>query len=701
MLKNPEQPGGCLPAVPCPPPARPGAARRSLRNRSALVLVLVNLLVGALTVAGFLVIARGIAQDFARRLAAKNALLDKSRILAPIQREVALARKLADSQVLRAWCRNEGDPQARAAAMAELESFRQVFADHSYFFIPAASRHYYYNNASNEFHGQELRYTLDRRDPANAWYDATLATVPDFALHVDSDEQLGLFKVWINVLVKAAGVQGAQGAKLGMAGTGADLSAFMRSTAQGGDPAVTTVLVDRQGRLQAYPNTRYMAFNAEMKDEQRRMTLFQLLGGAGDQVRLRERMRRLVQGESALEVFPLTVEGKPYLAAATYMGPIGWINLALVDPHQVMGLRAFLPILGFMILSLVCTVVLVSLLLHRMVLLPLERLTASSQKIAEGQYGSDLPVDRQDEIGRLTGTFNHMAATIRASTADLERKVQERTEALSLANQKLTESSRKIVDSLNYAHLIQASMLPKPELLARVIPDHFVLFRPRDIVGGDFYACTGDAQGFLLAVGDCAGHGVPGAFMSMSASAILEQLLAKLGPEDPALLLGELNEAMKSLLHQSERALGSGRLDNGLDLALVRVLPGAMRVRFAGARLGLWTVADGVLQEHKGDPQSIGYRRSSSDFRFTNQEFPLVADQSFYLFTDGIPDQNGGPRGFGFGQRRLREAILAMGSAPMARQRAILDQTLLEYQGANLQRDDITCVGFRSTFIQE
>jgi len=698
MLIEPDQPVGRLPAERCAPPGRRAAARRSLRNRSVLVLVLVNLLVGALTVAGFLVIARGIARDFARRLAEKNALLDKSRILAPIQQEVALARKLADSQVLRAWCRNEGDSRARAAAMAELESFRQAFADHSYFFIPAASRHYYYNNAGNEFHGQELRYTLDRRDPANAWYDATLATVPDFALHVDSDEQLGLFKVWINVLVKDPG---APGVKLGMAGTGADLSAFMRSTAQGGDPAVTTVLVDRLGRLQAYPNTRYMAYNAEMKDEQRRMTLFQLLGGAGDRDRLRERMRRLVAGETALEVFPLTVEGKPFLAAATYMGPIGWVNLALVDPQRVMGVRAFAPILAFMILSLVFTGGLVSLLLHRMVLQPLERLTASSQQIAEGDYAIELPVDRQDEIGLLTGTFNHMAATIRAATADLERKVHERTEALSLANQKLTESSRKIVDSLNYAHLIQASMLPKPELLADAIPDHFVLFRPRDIVGGDFYAFTRDERGFLLAVGDCAGHGVPGAFMSMSASAILEQLLAKLGPEDPALILQELNEAMRSLLHQSERALGSGRLDNGLDLALVRVLPGARRFRFAGARLGLWTLADGALQEHKGDPQSIGYRRSGSGFRFTNQEAPLAADQRFYLFSDGILDQNGGPRGFGFGQRRLREAILAMGAEPMARQRAILEKLLLEYQGSNLQRDDITCVGFRSTFIQE
>jgi len=289
-----------------------------------------------------------------------------------------------------------------------------------------------------------------------------------------------------------------------------------------------------------------------------------------------------------------------------------------------------------------------------------------------------------------------MAATIRDHTANLERKVQERTEALSMANQKLTESSRKIMDSLDYAHLIQASMLPKPETLAAAVPDHFVLFRPRDIVGGDFYALAQDPRGFLVAVGDCAGHGVPGAFMSMSASAVLEQLLAKLGPEDPARILGELNDAMKALLHQSERALGSGRLDNGLDLALVRVLPSEGRARFAGARLSLWTTGpDGALQEHKGDPQSLGYRRSLTAFHFTNQEISLASAGSFYLFTDGILDQHGGAQGFGFGQRRLREVILGMRDQPMARQLDILESMLREYQGTNLQRDDITFMGFR------
>ena len=661
----------------------------SLRGRSALVLLLINLAVGGLTVAAFLVTARGISEGFAKRYAEKHAQLDKSRILAPIRREVALARKLADSEIMRAWCRSERDPSARARALAELESFRRSFEDQSYFFIPAASRHYYFNNAADEFHGRELRYTLDPADSANAWYFSTMKTVADFALHVDSSEQLGLLKVWINVLVKD------HDDKVGLVGTGVDLSAFMQETAQSGDQAVTTVLVDRKGTLQAYPNTNYMEFNARMKDESRRMTLGQLLASDAERARLQDHIGRLVRGQAQVEVFPLTVEGRRRMVAATYMNELDWINLAVVDPAQVMGLRPFAPILALMILGLALSVLLVSVMLNRLVLKPLERLTGSSRAIAAGEFGIKLPVDRQDEIGLLTGTFNHMAATIRDYTANLERKVQERTEALSKANKKLTEFSRKITDSLDYAHLIQASMLPKPEVMASAIPDHFVLFKPRDIVGGDFYTLASDPGGFLVAVGDCAGHGVPGAFMSMSASAVLEQLLAKLGPEDPARILAELNEAMKSLLHQSERAMGAGRLDNGLDLALVRVMPGK-GLRFAGARLGFWTVAPGGgLAEHKGDSQSLGYRRSLADFHFTNLDLPLEPGTSCYLFTDGILDQNGGPQGFGFGQRRLREVIAGMGDRPMAEQQAILARVLAEYQGRNLQRDDITLLGFR------
>jgi serine phosphatase RsbU (regulator of sigma subunit)/HAMP domain-containing protein len=421
------------------------------------------------------------------------------------------------------------------------------------------------------------------------------------------------------------------------------------------------------------------------------MTLFQLVDSPADRIRLRARLDRLVKGASSLETFPLTVEGKRYMVAASYLKEIGWATLTLVDPATVVGMRRFLPILLMLIFSFLVTIGLVTWLLNRMVLKPLARLTTFSQEIAAGNRGGTLPVERQDEIGLLVSTFNHMAATIRDNTSNLERLVQARTQAL-------TQSNRKIMDSLQYAHLIQESTLPKASVLASHLPDHFVIFRPRDIVGGDFYAFLPDERGFLLAVGDCTGHGVPGAFMSMSAGATLNQLVAKLGPGDPALILREMNVALKALLHQDNqegKPLPGASMDNGLDLGLLRIERG--RAVYAGAHLPLWTLAPGDVrvQVHGGDTQSLGYRRSREDFPFGNQELSLTAGTLCFLFTDGFLDQHGGRFNYGFGKRRLGRLLQEHRELPMAAMGTALAKALDDYQGGNPQRDDLTILGFR------
>ena len=654
----------------------------SLKLRSILTILSIYVVVGAVSLLAFLWAARGISDAFGRRFAEKNAQLDKERVLGPVRREVALARKMADTEAIRALCRQEADPRLRAEGFKEMESFRRAFADRSCFLVVDRSLHHYFGDQK----GPALVpvETLVHGNLNDQWYFDTMAKVDDFALHVDSDVALDLLKVWINVVVKDGG------RKVGLAGTGVDLSAFMKTIVRGGDRNALTVMVDASGVLQAHPNASYMEYNARMKDESRRMTLYQLLGSQGDQALLRGRLERLVKGTSQLETFHLTVEGKRYLVAATYIEEIGWVSITLVDQAQVVGMGAFVPILALLGLSLLVTIGLVSWLLNRMVLAPLARLTASSQEIAAGNYGITLAVEQNDEIGLLTGAFNHMASTIREHTANLERLVAERTQALTLSNQKL-------LDSLDYAHLIQESTLPKPADLARVFPDHYVLFRPRDIVGGDFYALHPVEDGFLLAVGDCTGHGVPGAFMSMSAGALLSQIVATTGAWDPARILGEMNVALKELLHQGgeERAARGGTMDNGLDLGLLLVQPG--RMVFAGARLSLWTLAplDFEPRIHQGDPQSLGYRRSRADFAFRNQELVLDPGTICHLFTDGILDQHGGRFNFGFGKRRLAKVLEDARDLPMAAQGEALARALAEYQGTNPQRDDITILGFR------
>lgn len=677
-------------AAPRSPDETTALRATSLKTRSILTVFAVYLLAGALTLGASLVAARGIVEGFARRFVAERADADRNRILAPLRREVALAAKLADSAVLRAWCRDEGAPATRALALAELESYRRLFADRSYFFVPTASGHYYFNDAAGSFTGRELRYTLRRADPTMAWYYETLAAVDRYALHVDSSEQLGVVKVWINAIVND------DGRKVGMGGTGLDLSRFVREVVDSGEEGVMTILVDRRGVLQGHPDPRYMEYNARTKDESRRLTLFGLLGRPEDRARLRGALERLAAGRSSRETFDLSLQGRRWLAAAAPLPEIGWVAVALVEPSRVVGMEAFAPILAILAASLLGTVALVSVLLHRAVLEPLARLTASAREMAAGNYGVELPTGRRDEIGGLTDAFSRMAATVREHTATLEQKVLERTDALTAANRDLIASNRKIVDSLRYGRLIQSSLLPRPELVARHLPDHFLLYRPRDLVGGDFYVLVPDGRGLLLGVADCTGHGAPGAFMTMCARGVLGQVLHQLGPDDPALLLREMNRAMRRALQQEGRGGETGEPDNGLDLALVRLLPGEGRLRFAGARLPLLVrPARGPLQEIPGDRHSLGYRRSDPEFPFANRDLPLEAGCGYYLLTDGLLDQAGGDRGFGYGRRRLREVLDRAATLSMAEQGAALEASLAAHQAARPQRDDVTAWGFR------
>ncbi len=660
----------------------------SLKKRFILLVGGICLLVAVLSVAAFLYVSRRVVDGFGASFAVKAAALEKARLLQRLQPDIALARKLADSPLLKKWCSRDEDSEIRSQALAELESFRRLFSGGCYFLAVDATRHYYFNDAADGFRGRELRYTLDPRDPTMAWYFQAMRSPDDFALHVDTSEQLGVTKVWINVAIRD------NGRRVGLGGSGIDLTGFVRDMVRSRDPGVDTVLLDHRGFLQGHPNEQYMAYNARMKDEGKRLTLFPLLGGEADRRLLRERMAWLRSGRRPPGAFYLTVEGKRCLAALSWLPEIDWFALVLVDPAQVASLATFAPFLALLAVSLLLLLALVVWQLHRLVLNPLEKLNISTREISAGRYDVCLPLERADEIGELTASFNAMSATVRDYTANLEARVEERTEALQQANQALTASNRQIMDSLEYARLIQSAILPGEALLRTVLSEHFVVWRPRDVVGGDFFfAFPREDGGLLLGLADCTGHGVPGAFMTMTANAVLDHAISSCGAANPAGVLGEVNRRMRALLHQEGEALAT---DNGLDLALLYVPAGEGPLRFAAGKLDLLVLdpSAGFLAV-AGDRQSLGYRSSRPDFPFRNQPVERGAGRTFYLFSDGVLDQAGGAKGYGFGRRRLAECLAGSGAAPLAEQKQRLEEALASYQAGRPQRDDITVLGFR------
>jgi len=276
----------------------------------------------------------------------------------------------------------------------------------------------------------------------------------------------------------------------------------------------------------------------------------------------------------------------------------------------------------------------------------------------------------------------------------LETLVSERT-------QQLQERNAAIMDSIDYAKRIQESLLlPAEAALQRAMREHFALWKPRDTVGGDFYWCKAlPGGGTIVAVGDCTGHGVPGAMMTMLAVSLLERIVDQDKLADSADIVSRLHRLMQAMLHQeagdrgSESGRGRGASDDGLDIGVCVVKDG--RLQYTGAGVSLYRSAGGDAVTFAGDRRSVGYRRTPADYPFSQHGLELADGMTYYLTTDGFIDQNGGERGFSFGKSKLLALIGQQAGRPLEEQRAVFAAEFDTYRGEEPQRDDVTLVAFR------
>ena len=193
-------------------------------------------------------------------------------------------------------------------------------------------------------------------------------------------------------------------------------------------------------------------------------------------------------------------------------------------------------------------------------------------------------------------------------------------------------------------------------------------------------------------VGDCTGHGVPGAFMTLIAWGLLDRMLRSADNDNPSQVLTGLHRGVQTLLGQNE---DQGETDDGLEAGICFINLKKRKMTFAGARFSLWRSNQKGVIEIKGDRKGLGYRRyPGRDVRFTDIALPYENSDTFYLTTDGMIDQIGGPRGRSFGKRRFQELLKRNLGASMREQEQSLRQALVTYQGPQLRRDDLTILGF-------
>jgi PAS domain S-box-containing protein len=259
------------------------------------------------------------------------------------------------------------------------------------------------------------------------------------------------------------------------------------------------------------------------------------------------------------------------------------------------------------------------------------------------------------------------------------------------SEQRAAAANQLILQSLRYARRIQAAILPQGRELATVTEDHFLIWEPRDIVGGDFFWFQPIRDGHAIVVGDCTGHGVPGAFMTLVAWGMLDRMLQAAPSENPSQVLTGLHRGVQSLLGQDQQ---TGETDDGLEAGVCFVNPEQQKMTFAGARFSLWRSNDRGVTEIKGDRKGLGYRRYPKETAFTDITLPYSNRDSFYMTTDGLIDQIGGPRGRSFGKSRFQQLLRKYQGHQMQRQAEEVRKELAKYQGQQLRRDDLTILGF-------
>lgn len=253
------------------------------------------------------------------------------------------------------------------------------------------------------------------------------------------------------------------------------------------------------------------------------------------------------------------------------------------------------------------------------------------------------------------------------------------------------KQQREIAESLKYASYIQQALFPTDAEISRLLPEHFLYFQPCNVVSGDFYFISGHNEIIYLAAGDCTGHGVPGAFMSILGITVLNSILSRYNPERASLVLNQMREhVMKSL---SQTGAQTEQKD-GIDMAFCLINKQNHTLQFSGAFNPIYLIRNKNILEFHGDKMPVGIG-SEQEKPFTNHHVDLADNDMIYLFSDGYADQFGGKEGKKFKYQPFRELLVSISDLPPEEQKKQLSNTFDGWKSNLKQLDDVLVFGFR------
>jgi len=353
-----------------------------------------------------------------------------------------------------------------------------------------------------------------------------------------------------------------------------------------------------------------------------------------------------------------------------------------------------------------------------------KRTTEFAKEVGSGNFESDYnPLSKEDSLGHA---LLRMRKDLHESEKELERKVSERTEEVVRQKEEIELKNSEITASIRYAKRIQESILPDLGMVNRMLKDYFIIYKPKDIVSGDFYWIGEKDDVALFAAVDCTGHGVPGAFMSLIGSALLKEAIVEHGKAVPSDILNELNKlAGETISHTFEEST----VKDGMDIAFCSINFNTMELQFAGAYNPLYLIRktdpkgmdeetkklleeDNIvlrssefgydLIEIKADKFPIGVFVGEEQKMFRNNKIKIQKGDSIYIFSDGYVDQFGGKRGRKFMAKRFRPLLMKHQHLSMEKQKSIIDKVIEDWKTPKdakntvyEQIDDILVMGVR------
>lgn len=351
---------------------------------------------------------------------------------------------------------------------------------------------------------------------------------------------------------------------------------------------------------------------------------------------------------------------------------------------------------------------------------PIKKLVDKVNRISDGHLNERAEIVGNNEIASLSEQFNSMIEQLESYYYELEEKVRERTaeiqsqkeeieaqrdsiqeqrnilsdinKSLQKAYSEIEEQKKHIEDSIHYAKRIQNAILPPDDFVAEVMKNAFILYKPKDIVSGDFYWISRTKDKVHVAAVDCTGHGVPGAFMSIVGNNQLNYAVNVKKANKPDEILNALNEGVTKALRQTRI---SSSVKDGMDIALVSIDYEHKKLEYAGAYNPMFLIRNNELIQVKADKFPVGGYVGETLREFTCHDFDILDGDILYIFSDGYADQFGGPDDRKFMVKRFRDLLFKIHKESMTNQKEILDQMLEDWRGDAQQVDDILVIGIQ------